>query len=84
MGQVDVYEYLQTQRTIKPEGFFSVRQICAGLKAEGCAGSTLVGGVGLACAKLEADGFLEVIYPGKNNHWRRLFRLHRKHWRRAK
>ena len=84
MGQIEVYEYLMVQRKLRPMKFFSVNEVCIGLKAQGCNGSTQRHLVGLHCAKLEADGYLEVVKPGKNNRWRRLFRLKKKYCRSLK
>ena len=84
MGQIEVYEYLKKRRLVEPLAFFSVKDICLGMKEAGSEGSTYVGAVGLHCAKLEADGYLEVVYPGKKNRWRRHFRLKKKYCKGAK
>lgn len=82
MCQIEVYEWLKYQRkTLKNDDYFNSREVVKGLKETGAKGTTNYLIIGMQLSKLEADGYLDVVFPGKHNNYRRNYRIKKKYCR---
>jgi len=78
MGQIEVYEFLKTQRLKGDDDYFSAKNIYDGLKAQAidpvsktCLYAALI--------QLERFDYVEVKMSGKFRDWHRLYRLKKKY-----
>lgn len=77
MGQIEVYEFLKDKRALE-DTYFSVKQVCEGLRERGFSNGILQGVRG-DLLRLEWAGYLEVRYSNKFDDWLRLWRLKKKY-----
>ena len=83
MGQIEVYEFLKTQRLTKNNAYFSVAEVEKGLQERGFSNG-VIHNVRGCLLRLESFGYVEAKMNGKVRDWKRLFRLKAKYVQEAK
>lgn len=74
MGQIEVYEYLKSQRERGNHKFLSVTDIQKGLK-ERSYSNGIIKNVSINLIKLEHYNYVEFRMSGNLRDWKRLYRL---------
>jgi len=81
MGQIEVFEFLKTQRLSGNEDYFSIEEIKKGIPIDN-GSSNSYRNVRSSLIRLERHGYLETKMTGNWRAWHRLFRLKEKYIKR--